>query len=242
MFKTLTQSKHTILSHPDYFNEVDLNWFDADYWQQQNKIVGAKKGRATAWFFKHDSLTAVLRHYWRGGLVGKLLSDQYLYPGLKNTRVYKEFSLMIRLIELGLNVPKPIAAKVTTTGLIYRGDIITEAVKGAKSLLDILIERPLTEDELKRIANTVALFHSKGVYHADLNINNILFNETGEVYIIDFDRGEIKPPNKQWQQSNMARLERSFLKEQGRNNAFYWQSNDWQILLAIYKGQLTSQS
>lgn len=242
MFKTLTQGKHTILSHPDYFNEVDLNWFNADYWQQQNKIVGAKKGRATAWFFKHDDLTAVLRHYWRGGLVGKLLSDQYLYPGLKNTRVYKEFSLMIRLIELGLNVPKPIAAKVTTAGLIYRGDIITEAVKGAKSLLDIIIERPLTEDELKRIANTVALFHSKGVYHADLNINNILFNETGEVYIIDFDRGEIKPPNKQWQQSNMARLERSFLKEQGRNNAFYWQSNDWQTLLAIYKEQLTTQS
>ena len=219
MFKTLTQGKHTILSHPDYFNEVDLNWFDADYWQQQNKIVGAKKGRATAWFFKHNNLTAVLRHYWRGGLVGKLLSDQYLNPGLKSTRVYKEFSLMIRLIELGLNVPKPIAAKVTTAGLIYRGDIITEAVKGAKSLLDILIERPLTEDELKRIANTVALFHSKGVYHA-----------------------EIKPLNKQWQQSNMARLERSFLKEQGRNNAFYWQSNDWQTLLAIYKGQLTSQS
>ena len=87
MFKTLTQGKHTTLSHPDYFNEVDLNWFDADYWQQQNKIVGAKKGRATAWFFKHDDLTAVLRHYWRGGLVGKLLSDQYLYPGL-NDKAY----------------------------------------------------------------------------------------------------------------------------------------------------------
>tara|TARA_B100001059_G_C17769867_1_gene547729 strand:- start:1023 stop:1190 length:168 start_codon:yes stop_codon:yes gene_type:complete len=43
MFKTLTQGKHTILSHPDYFNEVDLNWFDADYWQQQNKIVVLKK-------------------------------------------------------------------------------------------------------------------------------------------------------------------------------------------------------
>ena len=40
----------------------------------------------------------------------------------------------------------------------------------------------------------------------------------------------------------MARLERSFLKEQGRNNAFYWQSNDWQTLLAIYKEQLTTQS
>ncbi len=240
MFKTLTHGKHTILSHPDYFNLVDINWFDATYWQKQNKIVGAKKGRATAWFFKHDDLTAVLRHYWRGGLVGKVLSDQYLYLGLKNTRVYEEFSLMIELIELGLNVPKPIAAKVTTAGLIYRGDIITEAIKGAKSLLDILIERPLTEGELKRIANTIALFHNKGVYHADLNINNILFNEEGDVYIIDFDRGELKVPNPQWQQSNMARLKRSFLKEQGRNSVFNWQSNDWKTLNALYSQKLSA--
>ncbi|MBL1385853.1 MAG: 3-deoxy-D-manno-octulosonic acid kinase [Colwellia sp.] len=240
MFKTLTQGKHTILSHPDYFNLVDISWFDATYWQKQNKIVGAKKGRATAWFFKHDDLTAVLRHYWRGGLVGKVLSDQYLYLGLKNTRVCKEFSLMIKLIELGLNVPKPIAARVSTSGLIYRGDIITEAIKGAKSLLDILIERPLTEGELKRIANTIALFHNKGVYHADLNINNILFNEEGDVYIIDFDRGELKVPNPQWQQSNMARLKRSFLKEQGRNSVFNWQSNDWKTLNALYSQKLSA--
>lgn len=240
MFKTLTQGKHTILSHPDYFNLVDISWFDATYWQKQNKIVGAKKGRATAWFFKHDDLTAVLRHYWRGGLVGKVLSDQYLYLGLESTRVYKEFSLMIKLIELGLNVPKPIAARVSTSGLIYRGDIITEAIKGAKSLLDILIERPLTEGELKRIANTIALFHNKGVYHADLNINNILFNEEGDVYIIDFDRGELKVPNPQWQQSNMARLKRSFLKEQGRNSVFNWQSNDWKTLNALYSQKLSA--
>ncbi|TMP09279.1 3-deoxy-D-manno-octulosonic acid kinase [Pseudoalteromonas sp. S3178] len=240
MFKTRKQGKHTILSHPEYFNLVDINWFDADYWQQQNKIVGAKKGRATAWFFKHDNLTAVLRHYWRGGLVGKVLSDQYLYPGLENTRVYKEFSLMVKLIELGLNVPKPIAAKVSQSGLIYRGDIITQAVSGAKSLLDILIQRPLNSEELENIANTLALFHNKGVYHADLNINNILFNEKGDVYIIDFDRGEIKQPNAQWQQANMARLERSFLKEQGRNNVFNWQSNDWEALCTLYEKKLTT--
>ncbi|GEB71002.1 3-deoxy-D-manno-octulosonic acid kinase [Pseudoalteromonas carrageenovora] len=240
MFKTRKQGKHTILSHPDYFNLVDINWFDAEYWQKKNKIVGAKKGRAIAWFFKHDDLTAVLRHYWRGGLVGKLLSDQYLYPGLENTRVYKEFSLMVKLIELGLNVPKPIAAKVSQSGLIYRGDIITQAVSGAKSLLDVLIERPLNSSELESIANTIALFHNKGVYHADLNINNILFNEKGDVYIIDFDRGELKAPNPQWQQRNMARLERSFLKEQGRNNVFNWQSNDWEALCTLYEKRLTA--
>jgi 3-deoxy-D-manno-octulosonic acid kinase len=124
--------------------------------------------------------------------------------------------------------------------LIYRGDIITQAVSGAKSLLDILIERPLNNDELENIASTLALFHIKGVYHADLNINNILFNEDGDVYIIDFDRGEIKQPNAQWQQANMARLARSFLKEQGRNNSFYWQVNDWKTLHTIYKQKLSA--
>jgi 3-deoxy-D-manno-octulosonic acid kinase len=242
MFKQHAQDNHTLLSHPNYEHLVNLNWFDATYWQQQKKIVGAKKGRATAWFFKQDELTAVLRHYWRGGLVGKLLTDQYLYPGLEKTRVYKEFSLMIKLIELGLNVPTPIAAKITRSGLIYRGDIITEAIVGAKSLLDILIERALNKVELELIAKTIALFHSKGIFHADLNINNILFNETGDVYIIDFDRGEIKTPNKQWQQANMVRLERSFLKEQDRNEPFYWQSNDWQTLYNLYTKSLISQS
>ena len=238
MFKTLTQGKHTILSHPDYFNLVDISWFDATYWQKQNKIVGAKKGRATAWFFKHDDLTAVLRHYWRGGLVGKVLSDQYLYLGLKNTRVCKEFSLMIKLIELGLNVPKPIAARVSTSGLIYRGDIITQAVSGAKSLLDVLIERPLNSSELESIANTIALFHNKGVYHADLNINNILFDEAGNVFIIDFDRGEIRQPETSWQQENIKRLARSFAKEQGRNEIMHWQQSDWQSLYCDYQALL----
>jgi len=119
------------------------------------------------------------------------------------------------------------------------GDISTEAVSGAKSILDILIERTLSKAEIKKIAKTIAQFHNKGVYHADLNINNILFDDSGDVYIIDFDRGEIKLPNKKWQQSNMSRLQRSFSKEQSRNSNFHWQQNDWQRLDKYYRDGLT---
>jgi 3-deoxy-D-manno-octulosonic acid kinase len=217
---------------------LTYDWFDAHFWQQQNKIVGAKKGRATAWFFKHEQLTGVLRHYWRGGLIGKLLTDQYVYVGLEHTRVYKEFSLMMHLTELGLNVPTPIAAKVTRSGFIYRGDIITEAVKGAQSLLDILVTRPLTHDELKNVATTLSEFHNRGVYHADLNINNILFDEAGKVFIIDFDRGEIRLPEIAWQQENIKRLARSFAKEQSRNEIMHWQQSDWQSLYCDYQALL----
>jgi len=238
MFETQHLQNTTLLFHPAYKDELTQQWFDANYWQQQDKIIGAKKGRATAWFFKHQQLTGVLRHYWRGGLIGKLLSDQYLYFGLKQTRVYKEFTLMMRLLELGLNVPTPIAAKVTTHGLIYRGDIITEAVTGAKSVLDILITRPLSQSELKAIAVTLSEFHNHGVYHADLNINNILFDDTGKVFIIDFDRGEIKQPHASWQTENIKRLARSFAKEQGRNEVMYWQQSDWQSLVCDYQALL----
>ncbi|WP_304636087.1 MULTISPECIES: 3-deoxy-D-manno-octulosonic acid kinase [Pseudoalteromonas] len=238
MFETQHLQNTTLLCHPAYKDELTPQWFDANYWQQQDKIVGAKKGRATAWFFKHQQLTGVLRHYWRGGLIGKLLSDQYLYVGLKQTRVYKEFTLMMRLLELGLNVPTPIAAKVTAHGLIYRGDIITEAVTGAKSVLDILITRPLSQSELKAIAVTLSEFHNHGVYHADLNINNILFDDTGKVFIIDFDRGEIKQPHASWQTENIKRLARSFAKEQGRNEVMHWQQSDWQSLVCDYQALL----
>lgn len=238
MFETQHLQNTTLLFHPAYKDELTQQWFDANYWQQQDKIIGAKKGRATAWFFKHQQLTGVLRHYWRGGLIGKLLSDQYLYFGLKQTRVYKEFTLMMRLLELGLNVPTPIAAKVTTHGLIYRGDIITEAVTGAKSVLDILITRPLSQSELKAIAVTLSEFHNHGVYHADLNINNILFDDTGKVFIIDFDRGEIKQPHASWQTENIKRLARSFAKEQGRNEVMHWQQSDWQSLVCDYQALL----
>ncbi|NMR24507.1 3-deoxy-D-manno-octulosonic acid kinase [Pseudoalteromonas sp. NEC-BIFX-2020_015] len=238
MFNQQTINEHILLSHPEHSAQVSLNWFDNEYWQQQKKIVGTKKGRATAWFFCHDKLTAVLRHYWRGGLVGKVLSDQYLYLGLEKTRVYQEFNLMMKLTELGLNVPKPIAAKVSKCGLIYRGDLITQAITGAQSLLDVLKQRSFTKQEVIKVANTIADFHNHGVYHADLNINNILFDETGEVYIIDFDRGELKTPAKKWQQANMARLARSFNKEQGRNQVMHWQQNDWQHLEYAYQSAL----
>lgn len=145
---------------------------------------------------------------------------------------------MMHLTELGLNVPTPIAAKVTRSGFIYRGDIITEAVKGAQSLLDILVTRPLTHDELKNVATTLSEFHNRGVYHADLNINNILFDEAGKVFIIDFDRGEIRQPEIAWQQENIKRLARSFAKEQGRNEIMHWQQSDWQSLYCDYQALL----
>lgn len=234
MIQIKQSEQSTLLLTPSSPNDVSENWFDASYWHQQNKIYAKKTGRASTWFFEHASLKAVLRHYWRGGLVGKVLTDQYINTGLKNSRVYQEFSLLVHLSERGLNVPKPIAAQFKSSGLIYRADIITQAIEGAQSLLDILQSRPLTSTEIEKVALGIAEFHNEGVFHADLNINNILFDHQDEMYLIDFDRGQLKPPAPHWQQANMTRLQRSFNKQLAKQPIFHWQHSNWQTLHTHY--------
>ncbi|MEO2267047.1 3-deoxy-D-manno-octulosonic acid kinase [Pseudoalteromonas sp. YIC-656] len=230
------QTLFTQESNPLAINE---HWFNPQYWLEQDKVFAQKTGRATAYFFAEKELKAVLRHYWRGGLVGKVLQDQYLFTGMDNTRVYKEFALMCELHQQGLPVVEPIAALVTRSGLIYRGDIITRALEGATSLCERLVAGPLAAQLITHIGETIARFHKAGVYHADLNINNVLFDDQDKVHVIDFDRGELRPPQTQWQQQNMQRLQRSFTKEAGRQPSFHWQQSDWQKLEEAYQRALS---
>ncbi len=217
---------------------IDENSFSPDFWQDLNLVVAVKKGRANTYFLEAQEDVWVLRHYWRGGLIGKILSDQYLYTGLKNTRTYREFTLLCKMQKMGLPVPSPVAAKVFKRGLIYTGDLITKAISEAKSVTDVLSERTLTKSECQSIGQTLAEFHNHGVYHADLNINNILFDGQGKVYVIDFDRGDIRTPNSVWQQQNMARLERSFNKEAGRHSPFYFDASTFSELNNAYQQAL----
>ena len=58
---------------------------DAQFWQQKNAVTGSAQGRGTTWFVKYNDDSSslekqwVLRHYYRGGLIGKLINDCLLY-------------------------------------------------------------------------------------------------------------------------------------------------------------------
>ena len=67
-------------------NEIDNfspEMLSAQYWQEKDAITGSAQGRGTTWFIKYvDSNNSqpkhwVLRHYYRGGLIGKLINDSY---------------------------------------------------------------------------------------------------------------------------------------------------------------------
>ena len=94
--------------------------FDVNFLQENELITGSSVGRGTTWFFAHQQKKYVLRHYYRGGLIGKVNSDNFLYTGLNNTRAYQEFMLLDKMVQLGLPVPTPYAGNITKKGLFYQ--------------------------------------------------------------------------------------------------------------------------
>lgn len=216
---------------------IDAAMFNVDYWQANHAVIGESKGRYTTWFVQtdkqHHQQQWVLRHYWRGGLMAKFSRDAYLYRGLTTTRAYAELALLAQLHQEGFAVPNPIAAKIERFGIWYRGDIIIERVANAKDLVAHLAKHLMNNTQWQQLGATIAQFHVRGVYHADLNAKNILLADN-KFYLIDFDRGVIKPPQTNWQQANLQRLLRSFKKEQAKLPQLQFSDVDFQQLLTGY--------
>lgn len=243
-FKLLEQGNITCFYNHSLINPFDTNMLSPNYWQKKKAITGSAQGRGTTWFLQYtddkDNVHDwVLRHYYRGGLIGKLINDSYWFSGLKNTRAAQEFSLLRHMETLHLPAPKPVAYKVVRQGLFYKADLLSTRINNARDLVAILSEKQLPEDVWHNIGATIKRFHQHSIYHHDLNSHNILLNDNEQVFIIDFDRGELRtnPTNTQWKNDNMARLERSFLKELNKLERFYFSNDNWKTLLEGYQAQ-----
>ena len=108
---------HIMLFNSGHFPVPVPKMFTGQYWKTQNAITGQATGRGTTYFFKHNKNEYVLRHYRRGGLIGKVLSDQYMYTGIEKSRAWREFKLLQQMKNMDLNCPTPIAAMLKKTGL-----------------------------------------------------------------------------------------------------------------------------
>ena len=233
-------AKHYLLTSNSTQLQPEWQWFDASFWQQQNAITGQSCGRSTTYFIAHNSYHFVLRHYYRGGMVRHFLRDAYFYNGIMQTRIYNELALLEQLNAWALPAPKPIAGRVMRSGLYYRADMLMEKIANAHDLYQILKERALTTAEWKITGATIAAFHQRGVYHADLNCHNIMQDERGKTWLIDFDRATLQSPESGragWTAQNLGRLYRSLTKEKQQNARFNFDDSHWEQLLAGYDSQ-----
>ncbi|MCB1998586.1 MAG: 3-deoxy-D-manno-octulosonic acid kinase, partial [Rhodoferax sp.] len=203
--------------------------------------AGHGSGRGTVWWQRTGDHVLLLRHYRRGGLVGRLIHDRFLREPRGRSRAMAEFALLQRLLGWDLPVPRPAAARWQPAGpLHYRADILVQRLDGAQDLSVTLQQRPLRAEEWQAVGAAIGALHAHGVDHADLNCHNLMHAPdeaapaAGRVWIIDFDRGAVRAPGP-WQAANLERLRRSLRKEAGRLARWHWAEDDWPALLAGYQ-------
>ncbi|WP_019615998.1 3-deoxy-D-manno-octulosonic acid kinase [Psychromonas ossibalaenae] len=224
-------NKQICLFNSDTFS---ASLFELDYLQGNNLITGSSVGRGTTWFFQHQQKKYVLRHYYRGGLIGKINPDNFLYCGLKNTRAYKEFSLLEKMSQLGLPIPQPYAGRITKKNLFYQADLIIELIEGAEDLVAVLSRQVISELQWLEIGRVIRLFHDNNIYHSDMNSHNIMLDDSDKVWLIDFDKCAQRTAGA-WKEQTLARLLRSFRKEKTKNSHFNWSEQYWEFLMIGYQ-------
>lgn len=214
---------------------LETSWFVPERLNSDLTLTGQAQGRGTTYFMQYQQQQLVLRHYRRGGLVGKVIQDSFLYTGMHNTRPYRELQLLEQLTQWGLPSPKPIGGRVTRKGLWWRGDLLSELIPNASDVHQVLRSRALSEFEWRHVGATIRRFHNKQVFHHDLNIHNIMLDSEGQAWLIDFDKCGIRS-GEGWKQANLERLLRSLRKEKQQSGHYYFEEDVWRFLIEGYRG------
>ena len=169
----------------------------------------------------------VKKHYFRKGMMA-FLNDWYLYNDIKSTRSYREFEILNYLHKYSFNTCKPLIGWTTYSGISYKANLVTEAIP-ALTLNELLTQKSLNYEQgmslkyerpelFKQIGIKVAEMHILGVYHGDLNINNIMISKDSlnngnlKIWILDFDKSFRKDLVEQDRRSNLNRFKRSLIK------------------------------
>jgi 3-deoxy-D-manno-octulosonic acid kinase len=213
---THQQNSLAIVYDAELMDSPNVDYFSVDFWKSQQALMGEAVGRGSAWFINAPFGPVVLRRYLRGGWVARISRQSYFFTTISRSRPFREYHLMASLFELGLPVPRPVAALCEFHGVVSTGVILTVRIPSAQTLADVL---PGGNETLKldnnfwrSVGKCIRQFHDAGVWHADLNARNILLDAELKVYLIDFDRARLTPGKPVLGHRNLYRLTRSIVK------------------------------
>lgn len=159
-------------------------------------------------------LPAVLRCNRRGGWLARVVRETYVGPA---ARPFRELAVAAEARRRGVAAAEVLAARVEGR-LAYRGAIVTAEVPEAVPVVEAL--RVADGDRRRALATAVARavagMHRAGVFHADLNLTNLVTGPAPglAVTVLDFDRARVgrAPLGRRARQRNLRRLARSLRK------------------------------
>lgn len=158
-----------------------------------------------SWLPGRDGLVRPCR---RGGVM-RFLGRNYV---LEN-RPLREFEAHCEAVSRGIPAPMPLGVSWQRTGGCLRGALATEAVD-APDLLGWLRapengDPAARAETLRRCGGVVRKMHDAGIWHADLQVKNLLVSPEGPM-LIDFDGARVgAPPGDVNRARNLLRFRRS---------------------------------
>ena len=236
MTETVERTRNgAILYDKAIINQISAERFTPEGWLHAEVLTGSLRssGRGNTMFVGNVPRQFVLRHYRRGGLLGKLVRDTYLFSGEDLTRSFMEWRLLDKLAANNMNVPRPAAARFCRRGTFYTADLITVRIPDVVSLSQYVVEEDRDEAFWQSVGAAIWKFHEAGVYHADMNAYNVQVDKDGDIWMLDFDKGALKPPGR-WQQETLSRLHRSLKKVLDLDPRLHFCAANWEQLLQGY--------
>lgn len=128
----------------------------------------------------------VIKTYFRGGLLGRVVEKTYL--GIGPCRGRAEFEMLSRIRAMGVRAPAPVA--FASKGRFLQNTwLITRRIENARTLSELaMADEKAAEQIISAVAGQVRKLIQNRILHVDLHPGNILANDCGRVYIIDFDK------------------------------------------------------
>lgn len=131
----------------------------------------------------------VIKYYKRGGFISRFNKDVYLRRGVP--RSGHEFKMLQKVRQLGVSSPEPLVWAIRG-GLFYKAFLITRNIGNHRSLVDVCLEDPgQGVPFLEKAAKQACLLIQNRIHHVDFHPGNVLVDNHGTVYIIDFDKAKI---------------------------------------------------
>lgn len=128
----------------------------------------------------------VIKHYTRGGVLGRFIRHVYFRCGPLRSRV--EFDLLDQVRALGVNAPEPLAIAVRGM-LFYRTWLVIREVPEKQTLADLAQrDEDRAREVMKKLVAQMEILVRNGIYHIDLHPGNVLVQPDDTIFIIDFDK------------------------------------------------------
>lgn len=130
----------------------------------------------------------VIKHYARGGWMRYVSRRLHLRSWV--SRAETEFCMLHTLAAQDLAVPRPVLWAESGQLLVHKW-LITHEIPDAQTLAEIARAEPRrAEALLPAVAAVLQRLIAAGVHHVDFHPGNVLIDDTGRVFPIDFDKAK----------------------------------------------------